>query len=307
MTRPPVAVLVGPTAVGKTRVALALASRLGGEIINADSLQIYREMDIGSAKPTPAERALVPHHLLDLVYPDEPFDAARYCREGRSVLAELARRGVLPLVVGGTGFYIKALLHGLFDDGAPDPQIRGRLAGDLASLGLPVLYDRLAALDPATAQRLHPHDTYRILRALEVSLAAGRPISRLFSGHGFKDSPCRVLKIGLFLPREELYRRIEARVQAMLDEGWLDETRSLLERYGPEPKPLKALGYRQLIAYLEGRSTYEDAVERIKIDTRHYAKRQLTWFGRDEAIHWLHPEEIPRMAAMLEEFFSQKK
>ena len=184
-----VAVLLGPTAVGKTGAALALAERLKAEIVNADSLQIYRELDIGTAKPTPLERARAPHHLIDVAAPTEIYDADRYGVEGRKVLAELHRRGVPPLVVGGTGLYLKALLHGLFEEGAPNPAIRERLRRELLELGLPRLHQRLAALDPATGGRLHPHDTYRILRALEVMEATGRPLSALFRGPPFPRSP----------------------------------------------------------------------------------------------------------------------
>ena len=187
--KPRVAALVGATAVGKTAVALALAASLGAEIVNADSLQVYRELDIGTAKPTPAERALVPHHLIDVADPPESYDAARFCREGRAVLDDLRRRGVPPLVVGGTGLYLKALLGGLFAEGEPAPGVRDRVRQELASLGLPVMYARLIHLDPATASRLHPHDTYRIVRALEVMAATGKPLSEFIKAHRFQDAP----------------------------------------------------------------------------------------------------------------------
>jgi tRNA dimethylallyltransferase len=291
--------------VGKTAVALKLAQALalGAEIVNADSLQVYRELDIGTAKPTSAERALIPHHLLDVVAPDEPYDAARFCRDGRRVLKELARRGVPPLVVGGSGLYLKALLHGLFGEGSPREEVRRRLGEDLAALGLPALYARLAGLDPLTARRLHPRDTYRILRALEVTAATGRPLSAWQAAHGFADSPYRVLKLGLTLPREELYRRIAARVEAMLAQGWLAEVEGLLRRYPPDLKPLKALGYRHLIAYLKGRWSWEEACTLLSRDTRRYAKRQLTWFRADPEVRWFAPSQVPEMQAVLEEFF----
>ena len=187
--KPRVAVLVGPTAVGKTGVALALAARLGAEIVNADSLQIYRELDIGTAKPTARERAAVPHHLIDVADPPEPYDAARYAQAGRHVLADLAGRGVPPLVVGGTGLYLKALLSGLFAEGEPQAGVRDRVRRELGVLGLPALYGRLLRLDPATAARLHPHDTYRIVRALEVMEATGRPLSEFINAHRFQDAP----------------------------------------------------------------------------------------------------------------------
>jgi tRNA dimethylallyltransferase len=294
---------VGPTAVGKTAVALDLAEALGAEIVNADSMQVYRELDIGTAKPTPLERARVRHHLVDVAHPDEPYDAARYAQESRAVIAELHRRRVSPLVVGGTGLYIKALLSGLFHQEEAVHEVRGRLARELATQGLPTLWARLASLDPATARRLPPGDTYRILRALEVVEATGRPLSELHAAHRFQDRPYETLKLGLDLPREELYQRIEARVEAMLSEGWLEEVRQLLSRYAPEIKPLQALGYRSLVALLEGRLSLEEAIDLVKKDTRRYAKRQLTWFRADPEVRWFHPSQKVEMLARLSDFF----
>jgi tRNA dimethylallyltransferase len=298
-----VAALVGATAVGKTGVALALAARLGAEIVNADSLQVYRELDIGTAEPSREERGLAPHHLIDVADPPEMYDAARFCREGRAVLGDLRRRGVPPLVVGGTGLYLKALLSGLFAEGEPAPGVRERLRRELEDLGLAGLYQRLTHLDPATAARLHPHDTYRIVRALEVMAATGRPLSELISAHRFKDAPYEVLKLGLELDREELYRRIELRVEVMLEQGWLDEVEGLLTRYPPTLKPLQALGYRHLINFLTGRWSWEEALTLLTRDTRRYAKRQLTWFGSDPEVRWFHPDRVEEMAAALAEFF----
>jgi tRNA dimethylallyltransferase len=290
--------------VGKTGVALELAARLGTEIVNADSLQVYRELDIGTAKPTAAELAKAPHHLVDVADPPEPYDAARYCREGRAALADLHRRGVPPLVVGGTGLYLKALLYGLFGEGQPQREVRKRLGKELHGLGLPVLHRRLTALDPATAARLHPHDTYRILRALEVMEATGRPLSELFAAHRFRDCPYRVVKLGLTLPREDLHTRIEARLEAMLAQGFLAEVEGLLSRYPADLKPLQSLGYRHLINFLKGQWSWEDALERLRIDTRRYAKRQLTWFRADPEVRWFNPGQAAEMAARLEEFFA---
>jgi tRNA dimethylallyltransferase len=299
-----VAVLVGPTAVGKTALALELAEALHAEIVNADSMQVYRELNIGTAKPTPVELARVRHHLVDAAQPDEPFDAARYAREGRAVIAELHRRGVAPLVAGGTGLYIKALLAGLFHQEERVLEVRQRLARELDLQGLPALYARLTALDPATANRLAPGDTYRILRALEVAEATGRPLSALHADHNFQDRPYITLKLGLDLPREELYRRIEARVDAMVAQGWIEEVQHLLQRYPPSLKPLQALGYRHLAAFLEGRLTLAAALEQTKTETRRYAKRQLTWFRADPEIRWFHPGQGPELLALAEEFFS---
>ena len=301
--KPRVAALVGATAVGKTAVAIALAHKIGAEIVNADSLQIYRELDIGTAKPTCEERGLVPHHLINVADPPEPYDAACYCREGREVLADLQRRKVPPLVVGGTGLYLRALLAGLFAEGEPAAGVRERLRGELQDLGLPALYQRLLYLDPATADRLHPHDTYRIIRALEVMEATGTPLSEFINAHRFQDTPFRVLKLGLARPREELYQRIETRVEVMLEQGWLEEVKGLLERYPPDLKPLQALGYRHLINYLTGRWSWEEAMTLLARDTRRYAKRQLTWFGSDKEIRWFAPDQIEEMTAALVNFF----
>lgn len=302
--RPRVAILVGPTAVGKTALALELARQIGAEIVNADSLQVYRELDIGTAKPTREERARVPHHLLDVVDPREPYDAARYSREGRAVLAQLAALGAPPLVVGGTGLYLKALLYGLFPQGSPRGGLRQRLRRELAESGLAQLHRRLESLDPATAARLHPHDSYRILRALEVMETTGRPLSHLFAAHRFQDCPYRVLKLGLTRPREELYRCIDLRVEAMLAAGWLEEVRGLLDRYPPDLKPLQALGYRHLSNFLTGRWSWEEALELLRRDTRRYAKRQLTWFKADPEVTWFEPSQLETMGLSLEAFFA---
>jgi len=301
--QPRLAVILGPTAVGKTAVALELARRLGAEIVNADSLQVYRELNIGTAKPSPAERLLVPHHLVDVAAPPEPYDAARYSREGRAVLAALHARGIPPLVVGGSGLYLKALLYGLLEEGSPRGEIRRRLKRELTDLGPLPLHRRLAALDPITADRLHPHDRYRILRALEVMEASGRPLSELFQAHGFRDCPYRVLKLGLRLPREELKSRIALRLEAMLAQGFLQEVEELSRRYPPDLKPLQSLGYRHLRQYLQGERSWEEAIAALEVDTRRYAKRQLTWFRADPEINWFHPEQLEEMTAALAGFF----
>jgi tRNA dimethylallyltransferase len=297
-------VLVGPTAVGKTEVALELAGALGAEIVNADSMQVYRELTIGTAKPTPMERSRVRHHLVDVANPDEPYDAARYAREGREIIDDLHRLGVPPLVAGGTGLYIKALLSGLFRQEETVHEVRDRLARELAAQGLPALRARLESLDPATANRLAKGDTYRIVRALEVAEATGRPISELHAAHHFQDRPYDTLKLGLELPREELYRRIEARVDAMLAAGWLEEVRHILDRYGPGIKPLQALGYRHLVAHLEGSLSLPEAADQAKKETRRYAKRQLTWFRADPEVRWFHPGQKGDLSALLQEFFA---
>lgn len=300
----PVAVLAGPTGVGKTALAIRLAQELGAQIVNADSLQVYRELDIGTAKPAWEERALAAHHLLDLVFPDQDFDAASFSDLGRRLLADLHARQAPPLVVGGTGLYIRALLYGIFDDGVQDEACRIRLQEELAAQGLPSLYERLRGLDPEIAARLHPNDAFRIVRALEVIAATGRTMSEQQHRHGFGDCPYRVLKICLERPREELYSRIDARVEAMLAQGLVPEVQDLRRRYPPTLKPLQSLGYRHVSAYLDGEVTWGEMVEQLKRDTRRYAKRQLTWFRAEAEFHWLEPTQINEAINLLGHFFT---
>jgi tRNA dimethylallyltransferase len=299
-----VAVLAGPTGVGKTALAIRLAQELGAQIINADSLQVYRELDIGTAKPTWEERALTPHHLVDVVFPDQDFDAATYYHQGRQILADLHSRWVPPLIVGGTGLYIRALLHGIFDDGVRDEAGRQQLQEELAAGGLQPLYERLCRLDPETATRVHPHDAFRIVRALEVIAATGVKMSDQQHQHHFADNPYSIVKIGLLRPRDELYSRIDARVEAMLAQGLVPEVQDLRRRYPPHLKPLQSLGYRHVSAYMDGELTWAEMVAQLKRDTRRYAKRQLTWFRADPEFHWLEPSQAATALELLGTFFA---
>ena len=290
---PRVIVICGPTAVGKTAAGIEVARACNGEIIGADSMQVYRYMDIGTAKPTAAEQAAARHHLIDVVDPDEPFDAAAYLTLGRRALSELIRRGKTPVVVGGTGLYIKALLHGLFRAAARDPSVRARLRTEAESQGAAALHARLAQCDPQTAARLHPNDALRILRALEVFETTGRPISALQREHRFGDAPFCTLKIGLCLERETLYRRIDRRVEAMIAAGLEDEVRALLSRgYSPQLKPMQSIGYSHMTAVIAGAISHADCVRTLQRDTRRFAKRQFTWFRADPDIHWLTPDRM---------------
>ncbi len=303
--KPRVIVICGPTATGKTAVGIELAAALGGEIISADSMQVYRYLDIGTAKPTAAELAAAPHHLIDIVDPDEPFDAARYAALAREQVRAQHREGRVPLVVGGTGLYIKALLHGLFGSEAGDPAVRRRLAAEAAAAGIASLHARLAACDPQTAARLHPNDTARVLRALEVFEVTGRPISAFHRTHRFAEDPFEALLIGLDVARERLYERIDRRVEAMLAAGFEEEVRGLLERgYGPELKPMQSIGYSHLCAMLAGRVDREEAVRTLKRDTRRFAKRQLTWFRATPGIIWLPPDAAGEIQRRCRAFLS---
>ena len=286
-------VVCGPTAAGKTRAAVGLAQRFNGEIVNADSMQVYRYMDIGTAKPTAAEQALARHHLVDVVDPDASFDAARCARLGRDAIAKIVARDRVPIVAGGTGLYLKALLYGLAREALSDPNLRQRLMDEIEALGPLRLHQRLAAVDPATAARVHPNDRVRIVRALEVHGLSGRPMSEHHRRHGFGDAPYAVFKIGLEMDRETLYARIEERIEAMLTDGLEAEVRGLLASgYGPHLKSMQSLGYRHLCAYLGGGIDLEEAVATLKRDTRRFAKRQLTWFRADPEIRWVAPENL---------------
>jgi tRNA dimethylallyltransferase len=301
---PPVVVILGPTGVGKTTLALRLARAWGAEIVSADSLQVYRELDIGTAKPTPEQRALIPHHLIDQVFPDEPFDAAQYSRQAREILAGLHARSVIPLIVGGTGLYIRALLYGLFSDVVQDHRVRQALKQEMAAVGLPALYNRLQFLDPEAAEKIHPHDAFRIIRALEVIAATGQPLSAQHQAHRFSQSPYRIFKLGLNLPRERLYARIDSRVEEMLAQGLVAEVQELRRRYDQGLKPFQSLGYWHIIAFLNGHLSWEEAVLQLKRDTRRYAKRQLTWFKGEPEIHWLEPDQMAVAEIMLKKFIT---
>jgi tRNA dimethylallyltransferase len=290
MDRPRVVILLGPTGVGKSKLAIELAEALGGEIINADSMQVYRYMDIGTAKPTPEEQRRVRHHLIDLVTPDQPFHAALYRTLGRRVIDQLYREGKSILVVGGTGLYIKVLLRGIFPSPSVDPKVRERLKREAEEKGREFLYERLKLVDSKTAARLHPNDLYRVIRALEVFESTGMPISFFHEQHRFGERPYETLKIGLEMDRKELYQRIDERVDQMMERGFLEEVKGLLQMgYGEELKPMQSLGYRQMVQVLKNQLSLEEAIRLVKRDTRHYAKRQWTWFKADPEVRWRNP------------------
>lgn len=279
MNHPLIAVL-GPTASGKSALGLELAKKLDGEIVNFDSVQVYRGFDIGSSKTPPEERGGIPHHLLDVLDPTEQCSAGDFARMGRAVLADIRARGKTPVLVGGTGFYFKALVGGLFEGPARDESLRRRLEG-IAARGR--LHRLLARLDAAAAQRIHPHDTPKLVRAVEVCILARRPLSE---AHAQPPAPLegfRILRLGLDPPREELYERINRRSRLMFEQGLLDEVRGLLAAGVPRTAwAFGALGYRQALACVDGSLSMEEAIEQTAQGTRQYAKRQLTWFRRQE-------------------------
>jgi len=286
-SKPRFVAVVGPTATGKSSLALELAEELGGEIISADSVQVYRGFDIGTAKPSLEERQKVPHHLIDILGPEEDYSAASFRDQADRIIRDFQEKGKAIFVVGGTGLYLKVLSRGLFHGPGGDPYLRDSLRQKAEGQGEGYLHRELAKVDPEAASRVHPHDTFRIIRALEVYHHSGKPLSQLQKEHGFRESPYEVLKIGLSAERRELYRRIDSRVDSMLDKGWLKEVQDLLNRgISPRVKPMQSLGYRRLISFLRGEMDWARAVFLIKQDTRRYAKRQTTWFKADPEINW---------------------
>ncbi len=305
ITRARVIVVCGPTAVGKTTAAIRLAERFGGEIVNADSVQIYRYMDIGAAKPTGAERAQARHHLVDVADPDEVFDAARFARLGRAAIGDIVRRGKVPIVAGGTGLYIKALLCGLAKQAPSDPSLRQKLRQEAREQGSAALHRRLSDVDPGAAACVHPNDTVRIVRALEVFALTGKPLSVHHREHGFADAPYDNFKIGLEMDRARLYRRIDERVDFMMTGGLEAEVRGLLNRgYGAGLKSMQSLGYRHMADHIAGRLRLAAAVETLKRDTRRFAKRQFTWFRADPDIRWVRVEDIDTLFSDIAAFLA---
>jgi tRNA dimethylallyltransferase len=308
--RPPVVVLTGPTASGKTPLAIELALHFGGEIVNADSMQVFRFMDIGTAKPSTAERARVSHHLIDVVTPNQRYSAGRYARDARAAFAAIHARGRVPLLTGGTGLYIRAALHGLIDGVEADEEMRERLESEQRSAegtGDPGrLYRRLQESDPEAAARIHPHDTRRIVRALEIAAETGHPTSSVRGAHGFEDSPYRALHLALVPARAELYARIDHRCQAMVEGGLLQEVRGLIRAgYGTELRPMRAIGYRHIVPVVEGRDTLANALEAMRRDTRHFARRQLTWLRRVPEAIWIDPAHAAEIADRVGAFLAE--
>ncbi len=304
--RPPVVVVTGPTAAGKSALALRLAERFDGEIVNADSMQVYRYLDIGTAKPSAADRARVPHHLLDVVLPDVAYSAGRYTREARAAAARVHARGRPVFLTGGTGLYIRAFLEGLLEGGGADPELRERLQAEHAAAerqGDPErLHRRLASLDPAAAARIHPHDLRRLVRALELVERAGQPASAQRGEHAFGDRPYRTLHLALDPGVEELDRRIDRRCAAMIEAGLLREVRELRGRgFGPGLRSMQAIGYRHMQPVVDGLDTLVNALAAMQRDTRRFARRQRTWLRGVPEARWLHPDDEDGVTKAVEE------
>ena len=299
MTQAPIVCLVGPTGVGKSEVGLELAERWGAEIVAADSRQVYRGLDLGTAKPTPEDRDRVPHHMIDVAEPDQPYNAGQYERDARRCIDALVSRGAKALVVGGTGLYLRALLWGLCNGPQADHDFRVEWRErERESPG--ASYRRLSDVDPQAAASIHPHDLPKILRAIEVYALTGVPLSVLHDGHGFRTPRYSHVLFGLRRDREDLYRRIDMRVGEMMARGLVDEVEGLRRRgYGAHLPAMRAVGYRQILDAIEGRSRLDEAANLIARETRRYAKRQMTWFGANRAIRWidLRPESAPSEVA----------
>lgn len=302
---PRLLILVGATGVGKTQLALKLAHIWGAEIISADSMQVYRYMDIGTAKPGKTERENIPHHLIDVVDPDEVFNASLYINQARQIMAAPGANQKLFIVAGGTGLYIRALLGGLVADAGADKELRDYLRIQLKEFGKERLYAILREKDALAANLIDPHDTNRIIRAIEVWSQSGKSIIVKQREHHFGERPYHYLKIGLKMEREMLYRRIERRADDMIDYGFVEEVKWLLAQgYHEDLKSMHSLGYRHLSNYLHGDCSLEEAIAAMKLDTKQYAKRQETWFKRDPEINWFSYDDFTSLSKLVEEFMT---
>ena len=306
-TRPPLVIIAGPTAVGKSEAAVELALRIHGSVISADSMQVYRGMDIGTAKISPEQRKGIPHYLIDLIDPRETWNVVRFQQEARKALAEIYGEGRIPSLCGGTGFYIQALLYDIdFTAMQEDLPLRESLLAVYRQDGPEALHERLRAVDPVSAEAIHPNNVKRVIRALEYYAACGKPISAHNEAERNKPAAFRTASFVLWMDRETLYRRIDDRVDRMFEEGLTDEVRRLKEKGLREADvSMQGLGYRQILAALDGTISMEEARERIKQETRHFSKRQITWFRREPQFQWIDRSAYPDTAALVEELDSR--
>lgn len=304
--RPNIVVIAGPTASGKTSVGVRLGQRFQGEIVSADSVQIYRYLDVGSAKPTPDERASVPHHMIDIRDPDQEFSAGDYMREAREIIDKIGRAGRVPLVVGGTGLYIKALLGGIVELPLANRALRRELREQERTRGEGTLFGKLMRVDPEIARRIHPQNVPRIVRALEVYEVTGTKLSDIQRRHSFRDRPFRHLFVCLDPGREILYERIDNRVDSMIERGLIEEVNQLLQRgYGRDLKSMQSLGYRHAAMVVAGETDRDEAIRLMKRDTRRYAKRQLTWFRSESDALWFDPRDSDKIESVVENFLGR--
>jgi len=308
---PPVKLLIicGPTASGKSELALRLAHDLDAEIVNADSMQIYCGLNVGTAKPTPEQQAEIRHHLIDVANPAQLFSAVDFCAAADAAIRDIISRGKRVVVAGGTGLYIRALVKGLVDSPSGEGELREALLDESGRIGNAAMLEKLRQVDPELAAVLHPNNLVRIIRALEVYQLTGIPLSRYQKKHAFATRRYEALQIGISVDRSVLYERIDGRVEIMLASGLMEEVRSLLAAgYGRDIKSLRSIGYKEVVAHLSGDVSAEEAVRLIKRNTRHYAKRQLTWFKADPDILWFeYPEKFDKMLEHAIEFYEQRE
>ncbi|MCI0454977.1 MAG: tRNA (adenosine(37)-N6)-dimethylallyltransferase MiaA [Candidatus Dadabacteria bacterium] len=304
--KPKLLVILGPTAVGKSKIGIELAKGIGGEIVNADSIQVYRHLNIGTAKPDEELRKQVTHHLIDIIDPDEEFNAGMYRKAAQGVITGLYNKSAKIILLGGTYLYVRVLLHGIIEGISRDSEIRERLRKLKSIFGLSYVYEKLKSLDPDAAIKIHPNDYVRIERALEAHYITGTKMSELQVEHSFKGNEYEVLKIGLFEERDILRNKIDERVDRMMREGLVEEVKKLREMgYGKELKPMQSIGYKHINQYLDGEVTLDKAIELIKRDTKRFAKRQMTWLRKDIDIQWHHlPEDLDKILKAVKNFFS---
>ncbi len=301
MEKLPLVIINSPTATGKTQLAVNLALEFGGEIISADSMQVYRYLDIGTAKPTMEERRGIKHHMIDVVNPDEEFNAALFAEKARTVIAELAGKGKPVFVVGGTGLYVRALLRGIIDTPDVDENIRNHYRALRETHGKKYLYDMLLQRDAAAAAQINPNDSVRVIRALEVQEQTGESITVKQKKHSFTDCPYSTYKIGIQVERNELKQRIELRTERMIEHGLLDEVKKVLAMgYSDKQKSLQSLGYKHVIGFLNKKYGWNEAIHLIKRDTWQYARRQMTWFNADKEINWFDQNSLGEIKNMLD-------
>ncbi len=306
--KPRIVIILGPTAVGKSDFAIDLSTRIGAEIINADSQQVYRYTDIGTGKPSIADRQRIHHHLIDIVNPDEEFNAALFAKLAAEAISEIQKKARGVVVCGGTGLYLKVLTEGLFSGPSQDPEIRQSLRQAIEENGLGPLYRRLLDIDPTVASSIHPNDTQRTIRALEVYQLTGKPLSQWQREHAFQERSYEMLKIGLTRERGELYDLINQRSERMIKDGLLEEMRTIVDKgYGFDLKPLCSVGYLHMGQVLRGRQKLPDALDEMKQATRRLAKRQLTWFRSDPEILWYHPNKRREILEIVKRFLSEDR
>ena len=298
-------IICGPTGIGKTSFAIKVAKRFNGEIIGADSMQIYKYMNIGTAKPDPEELRMVRHHLIGFLDPKDDFDAGLYVKAADKAIEDITFRGKIPIIAGGTGLYIRALLHGLFRSKSICEKTLARLTLECEEKGRLSLYQKLEKSDPKAAKKIHPNDSFRVIRALEFYQTTGQRISDSQKNHNFDDVRYNSIKLGLYMDREKLYDRINKRVDIMLDQGLLKEVTWLVEKgYSFDLKAMQSIGYKHMAIFINNEVDWTEAIRLLKRDTRRYAKRQFTWFNKDKDVNWLMPSQFRQAENLIKEFLT---